>query len=132
MTYFGRRGERKGEFFQPWGIACDSDGKVYVADSGNKRIQIFTEEGNHIQSINLNLKYPIAVAVNFDGLVLISTNEWRHHEEMCVHMFDRLDEDDSEYDHVNLLEVVYPCGMVLDQCGVLYVCDSANNEVSIF
>lgn len=42
---FGKYGSGKGQFDYPWGIACDSTGKIYVADSANHRIQVFTAEG---------------------------------------------------------------------------------------
>ena len=42
---WGQRGTGDGEFDRPSGIALDSDGNVYVADSGNNRIQKFTSTG---------------------------------------------------------------------------------------
>ena len=42
---FGKEGKSRGHFRKPLGIARDSTGKVYVADSGNHRIQVFTAEG---------------------------------------------------------------------------------------
>ena len=35
---FGKRGNGKGQFNNPWGVACDNAGKVYVADTFNHRI----------------------------------------------------------------------------------------------
>ena len=48
---FGRAlaGSGKGQFIDPWGIACDKTGKVYVADSGNHRIQVFTAKGRFLK-----------------------------------------------------------------------------------
>jgi DNA-binding beta-propeller fold protein YncE len=37
-----------GQFESPWGIAFDSQGRVYVADSANKRIQVFTPDGKFL------------------------------------------------------------------------------------
>ena len=39
---WGSAGEGPGEFDQPVGVAVDAEGNVYVADSGNARIQKFT------------------------------------------------------------------------------------------
>ena len=33
----------------PWGIACDRTGKVYVVDTVNNRIQVFTAEGKYLR-----------------------------------------------------------------------------------
>jgi serine/threonine protein kinase len=40
--FFGTRGSREGEFNKPAGIDVDSQGNVYVCDSGNRRVQIFS------------------------------------------------------------------------------------------
>jgi len=42
ITKWGSKGEGDGQFNHPDGIAVDSAGYVYVADSENKRIQIFS------------------------------------------------------------------------------------------
>jgi uncharacterized protein YjbI with pentapeptide repeats len=41
LSKWGSRGSGEGQFNGPNGISVDSDGKVYVADSGNDRIQVF-------------------------------------------------------------------------------------------
>ena len=38
----------QGQFHLPHSIAFDDDGKLYVADRSNKRIQIFTPEGEFL------------------------------------------------------------------------------------
>ena len=43
---WGQTGSEPGQFSKPHGIAIDNAGLVYVADSGNKRIQVFDEDGN--------------------------------------------------------------------------------------
>ena len=52
LTYsskFGSMGSGVGQFNQPWGVASDSSGSVYVADTGNCRIQVFTPEGHFLR-----------------------------------------------------------------------------------
>jgi DNA-binding beta-propeller fold protein YncE len=43
---WGARGSEPGNFGSARGIALDARGNVYVADGGNKRIQVFDGEGN--------------------------------------------------------------------------------------
>ena len=38
---FGNNGRREGELDQPWGIASDSKGRMYVLDTYNHRVQRF-------------------------------------------------------------------------------------------
>ena len=44
----GERGHGAGQFHLPHTIAFDDDGKLYVGDRSNKRIQIFTPEGEYL------------------------------------------------------------------------------------
>ena len=37
---FGSRGKNDGELWYPAGVAVDDDGRIYVADHGNHRIQV--------------------------------------------------------------------------------------------
>ena len=47
---WGRIGDGPGEFRTPHGMAFDSQGRLFVADRGNHRIQIFDQDGNHLDS----------------------------------------------------------------------------------
>ena len=48
VTSWGTPGAGEGQFHLPHSIAFDGDGKLYVADRSNKRIQIFTPEGKFL------------------------------------------------------------------------------------
>jgi len=45
---WGTPGKAEGEFHLPHSIAIDGDGKLYVADRSNKRIQIFSPDGDFL------------------------------------------------------------------------------------
>ena len=45
---WGTPGKGPGEFHLPHSIAFDADGRLYVADRANRRIQIFTPEGGFL------------------------------------------------------------------------------------
>lgn len=45
---FGSYGYANGEFRGPHSLAMDSRGRLFVADRGNRRIQIFDQEGKHL------------------------------------------------------------------------------------
>ena len=47
---FGSKGSHEGQFNSLCGIAIDNNGFVYVADTGNRRIQKFTAEGQFVLS----------------------------------------------------------------------------------
>jgi len=52
VASWGKRGKAEGEFASVRGIAVDADGNVYVADGGNRRIQVFDNDGNFKTAFN--------------------------------------------------------------------------------
>ncbi len=48
LTSWGEPGKQKGQFHLPHSIAIDPEGKLYVADRANKRIQIFSPDGEFL------------------------------------------------------------------------------------
>lgn len=46
---WGRAGTGDGEFSVPHAIAIDSQGRVFVADRGNRRLQVFDQEGTLLE-----------------------------------------------------------------------------------
>lgn len=71
----------KSYFWGPRGIAVDSQGHVFVADTGNKRIAVFDEEGNFLTEFGAagldpgQFDEPVGVAVAADGTVYV-TDTW--------------------------------------------------------
>ena len=50
ILQFGEWGYADGQFRSPHSLAMDSRGRLFVADRGNRRIQIFDQEGNHLDT----------------------------------------------------------------------------------
>ncbi len=50
LTQWGRKGTATGEFDQPHALAMDSQNRLFVADRGNNRIQIFDVNGKHLDT----------------------------------------------------------------------------------
>jgi sugar lactone lactonase YvrE len=67
-----------GTFSLPTGVAVDSDGNVYVADTFNNRIEIFDADGKFISTFGKNgdgpqdLERPKAIAVDCDGHIWVA------------------------------------------------------------
>ncbi len=43
-------GSDDGQFMQPHALAMDSKGRLFVGDRSNNRVQIFDQEGNHLDT----------------------------------------------------------------------------------
>jgi len=57
LKSWGDRGNKPGEFNTPHSIAADAQGNVYVADRGNRRIQVFDGDGNFQREIRIDVPY---------------------------------------------------------------------------
>ena len=63
LKSWGFRGAEPGQFNSLHGIALDAQGNVYVADAGNKRIQIFDGDGNFKSAIT-GVGTPYAICIS--------------------------------------------------------------------
>lgn len=77
---FGSQGSVEGQFEHPHGLTTDAAGNVYVVDSDNHRVQVFTAAGAFIRSFGSNtelnddyLSFPKDVEVLSDGSVLVTS-----------------------------------------------------------
>lgn len=67
ITQWGTRGNGPGQFSGLHGIDADRHGRVYVADRGNNRIQVFDQDGKHLDTWP-NLRFPNHVVATDDGV----------------------------------------------------------------
>jgi uncharacterized protein (TIGR03663 family) len=86
----GERGSSPGRFIKPAGLAVDGDGNLYVADSGNHRVQKFDAEGKFIAEVGSSGKgegqfnEPWGVAVDSQGNLYVA-DTWNNR----IQKFDR-------------------------------------------
>jgi DNA-binding beta-propeller fold protein YncE len=59
---FGEPGDQPGQFNTPHSIAADAQGNLYVADRGNRRIQVFDGDGKFIRQIRIDVPFDYASA----------------------------------------------------------------------
>src|SRR6202050_3560897 len=58
VKQWGAPGNKPGEFNTPHSIAADAKGNIYVADRGNRRIQVFDPDGGFLREIKINVPVP--------------------------------------------------------------------------
>lgn len=54
---WGEPGDQPGQFSTPHSIAVDAEGNVYVADRGNRRIQVFDGNGKFLRQIVIDVPF---------------------------------------------------------------------------
>lgn len=55
LKSWGEPGDQPGQFNTPHSIAADAKGNIYVADRGNRRIQVFDAEGKFLRQIMIDI-----------------------------------------------------------------------------
>jgi len=61
VKQWGKPGSGEGEFNTPHSIASDKEGNIYVADRGNRRIQVFDSDGTFKRAITIDVPVPPVV-----------------------------------------------------------------------
>lgn len=135
LQAFGKPGTDPAEFNRPEGLGIGPDDLVYVADSCNHRIQVFSPEGKFLKAFGhagaspAELSYPYDVRVDLDGNLFV-----------CEFGNSRVQIFDPEFHSLEIIggagsepgEMNNPWAIALDSCGNLYVADSANHRVQKF
>jgi uncharacterized protein (TIGR03663 family) len=126
-----------GTFNQPWGIALDSQGFVYVADTWNHRIQKFSPSGDFITMWGYfgQAEEPTAfwgprdIAIDSqDRLFITDTGNKR------IVVFDNQGNFITEFGTAGLQpgEFDEPVGVAISSDGQLFVADTWNQRVQAF
>ena len=58
VKQWGEPGRGPGEFNTPHSIVADAQGNIYVADRGNRRIQVFDPDGTFLREITIDIPAP--------------------------------------------------------------------------
>lgn len=76
MRSWGEPGTEPGQFRIPHGIAVAPDGRVFVADRENSRIQIFDPDGKFLNAW-IDIARPCQVTFDADGIVYVAELGYR-------------------------------------------------------
>jgi len=63
LMSFGEPGDQPGQFNTPHSIAADLEGNIYIADRGNRRIQVFDGNGKFLRQITIDVPFDYASAI---------------------------------------------------------------------
>ena len=132
---WGRLGDKPGEFSRAEGLGIDAHDNIYVADSCNHRIQVFSGDGKFLRQYGRagagpgEFSYPYDVRIDAAGLQFV-----------CEFGNSRVQILDSRDHPLEILggpggapgQFSNPWSIALDSKGNLYVDDALNNRVQKF
>lgn len=120
-------------FSSPMGLAVGSDGRLYIADSGNGRIRVLDEDGE-VSTLTAGLDTPVGLCVDGDVLYItdIGTNQIYRYENDTLEVIAGAaytDEDVDMEDGAAKEATFSKPGGVYAEDGVLYVADTGFSAV---
>src|SRR5918994_2185492 len=134
-TYsWGQYGMADAEFSSPESIALDQAGNVYVADTGNNRIQVFSSNGTFESVVgrygarNGTFNNPEGIAVDQAGNVYVADTGNNR-----IQVFSSNGTLESVVGEYGLSEqgLRYPSGITVDlSSNSVYIADTGNNRFS--
>lgn len=126
LLVIGRDGSGPGEFRNPRGVAVDRNGNIYVADTGNKRVQKLNSKGEFVaewkNAGTAPFVEPVGVAIAPNGDVYVLEPE-----RDGAHWFGA----DGQYrgkigDGLGLYR---PRGLTIDAAGILTFANTGGNNI---
>lgn len=135
VSTLGSRGAGPGQFNFPTNICVDAQGRLYVADTLNFRIQIFDADGRFVKTFGELgdgpgfLNRPKGIGVDSEGHVYVVDSSFSN--------FQIFDTDGQLLLFVgdggsNAGQFVLPAGLYVDEHDRIYVADQGNSRVQVF
>ena len=135
VASFGQAGNGPGEFNRAEGLCVDTQDQLYVADSCNHRIQIFSSDGKFLRAYGKpgkgvgEFSYPYDICVDKEG-----------RQYVCEFGNSRIQVFDANDRSIEIIggpgadpgRFSNPWSLALDSAGNLYVADSQNHRVQKF
>ena len=127
-----------GQFKEPWGVAVDTEGRVYVADTWNHRVQVFDANGAFLRkwgvlgqtTILADMLYgPRDIAIDPAGQVLVSDTG---NKRVLVYDRDGVLLDQFGTGGAAPGQLDEPVGIDVDAEGNTYVADTWNQRIDVF
>lgn len=133
----GKRGSGPGEFNLPRDLAIGKDGRLYVVDGGNFRVQVFDKNGQYLRSFGSvgkqlgNFARPKEIATDREGNVYVVDTAFGNFQifnpdgELLMFVGDRSERDGPA-------KYMLPSGIFVGADGRVYVVDQWFKKVDIF
>lgn len=129
LRAFGGFGSGEGELIEPTGIVAGPDGNIWIADSGNGRIVVYTPRGEVVQTV------PVPSWAGQEGTNRINGLAFDHRGILFLTSPSRSEID--AYDgqtivQIDNIDVVRPYGIVASPDDMILVTDNSESQVLHF
>ena len=133
----GTRGSAPGELNLPRDLAIGPDGKLYVVDGGNFRIQVFSADGKYLNAFGAIGKQfgqfarPKEIATDRQGNIYVVDSAFGNFQifspagELLLFIGDRSERDGPA-------KYMLPSGIYVDEDGRIYMVDQWFRKVDVF
>ena len=134
---FGKLGSGAVEFRTPHDITVDPDGRLFIADRGNNRIQILDQDGNYLTEWK-QFSRPSGIAIR-DGVIYVADSEsngfpeaehpgWRRGIRVGTLVTGKVDYFIP--DEMNLKPTSFAEGIAIDKFGNIYGAEVGQRRLS--
>ena len=121
---FGSTGKGQGEFDEPWDITVsEKTGRIAVADTENKRIQLFSTDGNFLREIKLN-NQPTSLVFTESGNIIVCVLEGENQLSLFT-------EGGHFIKHINDKHLKSPCNISVGSDGRIITCNWADKQIKV-
>jgi len=133
----GKRGDGPGEFNLPRDMAIGAEGRLYVVDGGNFRVQVFNPDGTYHSSFGSvgrqlgNFARPKEIATDNDGNVYVADAAFGNFQ-IFNPEGDLLMFIGSRSEQGGPAKYILPSGIAIDEDGRVYFVDQWFSKVDVF
>lgn len=132
---FGREGDAEGELCRPWGVCCDRNNNIIVADRSNNRVQIFSSNGVFIRMFGKHgsepgeFDRPAGVSTDPSNRIVVADKDNHRIQVFSMegeffHMFGEKGSKNGQFN--------YPWDVDVDIDGRIVVSDTRNHRIQLF
>lgn len=133
----GKRGNGQGEFNLPRDLAIGKDGRLYVVDGGNFRVQVFDRDGKFVKTFGKvgkqvgDFARPKEVAADREGNIYVADTAFGNFQiftpegDLLMFVGDRSETDGPG-------RYMLPSGIYVDEDGRVYFVDQWFRKIDIF
>ena len=134
ITMFSSEGLDSEKFKQPRGIAFDMTGHCYIADSGNGRVQVFTEDGQYLRQFGKKGEGKGEIgscsSIAIDSDIVYIADEANHRISLFTCDGNFLTSFGTRGSGPG--QFMHPSGIAIDGNGLVYVTDYWINRIQVF